>query len=223
MNEPETDLQAETLRCALGERWQRPLPGWLVQSRFQHELAHGRYQGPAPRSARLAAVLALFYPRRGTWHLPLILRPGDVSEHAGQIAFPGGGVDRGEEPRAAALRELQEEVGVESSSARVVGPLTPLYLFRSGYLIHPWVAVMEDEPRWRLNPREVAQLLEIPFGELLDPGIVHRRRRISHGVVFSAPTFAWREHEIWGATSMILAELAEIGRDIGFPTPPSRS
>src|SRR5262245_28970580 len=77
----------------LGARLQQPLPGWEAQNRFQPELSYGRYHGPAPRDARPAAVLLLLYPKDGQWHVPLILRPAHMIDHANQVSLPGGVIE----------------------------------------------------------------------------------------------------------------------------------
>src|SRR5262249_39444965 len=73
-----------------------PLPGWRAHVRFQPELSFGRHQGPPPQDARKAAVLALLYPRDDQWHVPLILRPAHMLDHASQVSLPGGVIEPGE-------------------------------------------------------------------------------------------------------------------------------
>jgi hypothetical protein len=94
----------------------------------------------------------------------------------------------------------------------VLGRLSPLYLFASNFQIDPWVAATSEAPDWHPNEREVERLLEIPLRHLLDPksrGHIERRQR---GLEFQAPCFTWDGERIWGATSMILAELvASVG------------
>ena len=96
----------------------RALPGAAVQSRYQPQASYGRHFGPAPASARPAAVLVLLYPDAGAWHLPLTLRPMYLADHAGQISLPGGAVEPGESSELAAVRELDEELGVDSQLDR---------------------------------------------------------------------------------------------------------
>ena len=185
----------------------RPLPGWRAQVRYQPELSFGRHRGPAPLSVRPAAVLVLLYPREGQWHVPLMLRPAHMPDHAGQVSFPGGVVEPGETSRQAALREFSEELGAPADAFDVLGRLSPLYLFASNFHIDPWVAATDEMPNWRPSKREVERLLEIPLSHLVDPrntGHVERRQR---GLAFRAPCFFWESERIWGATSMILAEL----------------
>lgn len=184
-----------------------PLPGWQAQAHYQPELSFGRHRGPAPTGARPAAVLVLLYPREGQWHVPLMLRPAHMPDHGGQVSLPGGVIEAGESSRQAALREFSEELGAPADELAVLGRLSPLYLFASNFQIEPWVAATGQAPPWNPSQREVERLLEVPLSHLLDPrntGHIERRQR---GLEFRAPCFSWEQERIWGATSMILAEL----------------
>jgi 8-oxo-dGTP pyrophosphatase MutT (NUDIX family) len=194
----------------LAERLRRPLPGARAQASFQPELAYGRHFGPAPASAREAAVLALVYPSGGAWHIPLTLRPENFAVHAGQISLPGGLIEPYERSEDAALRELAEELGTPADGVRLLGELSPIYLFVSNYMVRPWVASCRARPDWRPNAAEVALVLEVPLARLLDPDGRGSHVIQLNGVSFRAPCFTWFGHHIWGATSMILAELAII-------------
>jgi 8-oxo-dGTP pyrophosphatase MutT (NUDIX family) len=195
------------LPMQLAARLRQPLPGWAAQARFQPELSFGRHLGPAPSHARPAAVLILLYPRQGQWHLPLTLRSADMPDHAGQVSLPGGLIEAGEDSCQAALREFSEELGEPADSIQVMGQLSPLYLFASNYQIAPWVGAVDAPPHWRPNPREVDRLLEVPLEHLFDPANSGRLERKVGGISFFAPCFRWQAERIWGATSMVLAEL----------------
>lgn len=194
----------------LAERLRQPLPGWRAQNQFQPELSFGRHQGPAAHDTRPAAVLVLLYPRQDSWHLPLILRPAHMLDHAGQVSLPGGVIEPGESSPQAALREYAEELGVESRDVQLLGPLSELYLFASGFHVTPWVGAVEDMPCWNPNPHEVQRVLEIPLAHLLDPASRETMERQMRGIHYRAPCFAWQGERIWGATSMILSELLAV-------------
>lgn len=194
----------------LAERLRWPLPGARAQAALQPELGYGRYFGPPPRGAVPAAVMVLLFPQQDRWHLPLTLRPASMAQHAGQISLPGGLVEPGESTAQAALRELEEELGVRPESVTPLGELSPVFLYRSNFAVTPWLAVAGETPRWRPNPSEVAELLEVPLAHLSDPAARGRQARASGGVSFSAPCFHWGGHAIWGATSLILAELLAV-------------
>jgi 8-oxo-dGTP pyrophosphatase MutT (NUDIX family) len=195
------------LPAELNARLERPLPGWAAQVRFQPELSFGRHRGPAPRGARPAAVLVLLYPREDQWHVPLIVRPAHMPDHAGQVSFPGGVIEPGETSREAALREFTEELGAPGDGITILGELTPLYLFASNFQIAAWVAAAAHAPDWRPSEHEVDRLLEVPLRHLVDPANTSRLERRQRGLAFHAPCFLWDDQRIWGATSMILAEL----------------
>jgi 8-oxo-dGTP pyrophosphatase MutT (NUDIX family) len=194
----------------LAGRLKRALPGAAVQSLYQPQAAYGRHFGPPPASARPAAVLVLLYCDDGAWHLPLTLRPDYLADHAGQISLPGGAVEPGESSELAAIRELNEELGVDARSIELLGELSPIYLFRSNYSITPWLAVTRSRPNWQPNPAEVAELVALPLAVLLDPKTTTVEVWQDQGVAFQVPALRYQGHVIWGATAMILAELAAL-------------
>jgi 8-oxo-dGTP pyrophosphatase MutT (NUDIX family) len=204
------------LPAQLAARLQQPLPGWPAQARYQPELSFGRHRGPAPAGARPAAVLIVLYPHEHAWHVPLMLRPLHMPDHGGQVSFPGGLIEAGENSRQAALREYHEELGAPPTGLQVLGSLSPLYLFASNYQITPWVAAAETTPQWQPSQREVERLLEVPLSHLLDPSNTSHVERRQRGLAFRAPCFVWESERIWGATSMILAELVAAVRDLAI-------
>ena len=197
----------------LATRLAQPLPGAAAQRKFEPEHAGGRHFQNPP-AARPAAVLILLYPVDGVWHLPLTVRPQQLPHHPGQVCLPGGAVDPGESNSEAALRELWEELGVETSGIELLGELSPLYVFASNYRISPWVGCLSHAPAWSPNPSEVAELLEVPLSHLLDPAHHLNYLRDSNGLRLQTPYFGFGSHRIWGATSMVLAELMELIHEI---------
>ena len=211
---PRVDLPHEPgLPERLAGRLRRALPGAAAQSLYQPQASYGRHFGPAPATARPAAVLVLLYTDAGAWHLPLTLRPAFLADHAGQISLPGGAVEPGESSELAAVRELNEELGVDTGSIELLGEMSPIYLFRSNYLITPWLAVTRSRPDWQPNPAEVAELVTLPLAVLLDPNATAVEVWQDQGIAFKVPALRYQGHVIWGATAMILAELAAIVRE----------
>lgn len=202
----------------LGARLSERLPGRSGQRRFSPALGYGRHYGPGAHDARQASVMVLLYPHRGTWHLPLIVRTPSLTAHGGQISFPGGAVESCESPVECAIREYEEELGVKGSGIRTLGMLSPLYVFVSNYLVTPCLATLPSRPAFRPNPREVAQLLEVPVNEIANP-VVRETVPISRdGITFQAPCLKLQHHCVWGATAMILGEfmtLLEEWRGLG--------
>lgn len=187
-----------------------PLPGRAAHARYEPELAFGRHAGPPSESARPAAVAMLLYPRGDRWHIPLTVRPSHMVHHGGQISLPGGLVEPGESTADAALRELEEELGVPVADVTLLGELSPLYLFVTDFLIVPHVATIASAPQFRPSADEVAEVIELPIQTLLDDLRPRRVRRSFRALEFSAPALCMAGHEVWGATAMMLGELAAV-------------
>lgn len=194
----------------LSDRLAKPLPGQRAQSRFAPQLAYGRHAGPAAFDARGAAVVVLLYPHNDCWTIPLTLRPDHLPTHAGQISLPGGLIAQGESSQDAALRELNEELGVPTAAVRMLGRLSDLYMFNSNHLVNVWMATTDRRPEFVLCENEVAELIEVPLAHLADRDNTIVQRRNHGGLVFRAPAFCWGDHRIWGATSMMLSELLAV-------------
>lgn len=172
---------------------------------------------PQPRSLipppgaqpRHAGVLLLLYPLDETTHIVLTRRTEGLATHSGQISLPGGGLKAGETPEQAALREAHEELGI-SPDQRVVGALTPLYIPPSNYLMHPIVAHAAERPAFHPDPREVAEVLEVPVWRLLEPDTLAEEVWYIRGIETRVPFYRVGSHKVWGATAMVLAEFATL-------------
>lgn len=203
----------------LATRLESPRPRYAARRRLESELSYGRHSSPAPYDARRAAVMILIYPGRQDWYLPLTLRPPHLPDHAGQISLPGGLIEPGEESRQAALRELREELGIPGRQVTCLGRLCDLYVFASNFVITPWVGAVSMAPAWVPNPDEVAEVIELPLGYLVNLANVGRTTHHHLGVAFESPFIALGKHRIWGATSMMLAELADILAELNTSHP----
>jgi 8-oxo-dGTP pyrophosphatase MutT (NUDIX family) len=177
------------------------------------QLSYGRHAGPAPHTARAAAVMLLLFRRAGRWHLPLTERPRTLLHHAGQISLPGGRVEVGEPSHAAAVRELREELGI-TGEVEGLGRLSECYVFASDFLITPWVAAAEFAPEWRPQADEVQRVVELPLDVLLDERTIGQLTIERGPLMFHAPCYRLRDVRVWGATSIILSELADVLRDL---------
>jgi len=201
---------------ALGRRLSGPKPGLTAQLRMVPLPPPTTKTYADVRSDCLqAAVLALLYPRDGSPHLVLIRRTSSVLHHKDQIGFPGGQVERGETYEQAALREAEEEIGVPPETVRILGPLTPLYVYPSRYCVHPLVGIAAVAPVFLPFPGEVAGIIETPLAALLDPRTVERETWNIRGADREVPFYALGPDKVWGATAMILAELLDILRALG--------
>jgi 8-oxo-dGTP pyrophosphatase MutT (NUDIX family) len=155
-------------------------------------------------------VAVLLYPHAGLWYVPLTLRPAHLREHAGQVSLPGGSLDDGESPDAGAWRELWEELGIAETDFEPLGRLTPIYIFSSNFYVMPCLALARARPKFRPSDREVAEVLEWPLDVLNDPAARGDMWIERHRVRFRARTWEYAGRRVWGASALILAELAAV-------------
>ncbi len=203
-----TDAERRLVPALLGE-----LPGADAHAILAPRPRRGWRPGEVPAEARAAAALVLLYPDgHGDARFILTVRPSGLARHGGQVSLPGGAVEPGESVEQAALREAREEIGVDADGVRVIGRLSPLHVPVSGFVIHPLVAAAAR--RGDLAPRdgEVAAILEVPLRDLLDPASLREEDRTLDGRTHRIPFFHLEGHAVWGATAMILSELAWILR-----------
>jgi 8-oxo-dGTP pyrophosphatase MutT (NUDIX family) len=200
-----------------------PLPAW-----FQHlseRLAHvdgtdlARFTPPAGAPTRHSAVLMLF----GEGHdsrpdVLLIERAADMRSHAGQPAFPGGALDPEDDgPIGAALREAEEETGLDPAGVSVVRTLPDLWLPPSGFTVTPVLAYWSQPvPVRAVDPREVARAERVPVDDLVDPA---NRVTVVHPSGYRGPGFEVADMLVWGFTAMLLDRMLEIA---GWAVPWSR-
>ena len=165
----------------------------------------------APADVKHAAALILLVPHENEYFIPLTVRRPDLLHHPGQISLPGGGIDHGEMAEAAALREAEEEIGIDPATVRILGSLTPLYVIVSGFVVAPFVGVVESRPVFRPEAREVAEILEVPLADLKDPSRRLWGKRTREGYLIDFPYFlVGSSHQVWGATAMMLSEFVEL-------------
>ena len=142
----------------------------------------------------------------------LTLRSADLKAHAGQVAFPGGRLEAGEDAVTAALREAEEEIGIHSSLPEIVGALPPL-LTGTGYLVTPVVALLRPPFALQLDPGEVAETFEYPLVHVTDPAKPERRSREFRDETREFWVWPHERHYIWGATASVLVTLASVLRE----------
>ncbi|HEX2466948.1 MAG TPA: CoA pyrophosphatase [Solirubrobacterales bacterium] len=159
--------------------------------------AHGRTE---------AAVLVPMFGHPDRPGLVFTERRADLRRHAGEISFPGGRRDDASEGLLeTALREAEEEIGLDRAQVDVVGALPPIGTFVTSYKVHPFVGLIGDELRFEPNPAEVETVLAFDLDELRRGFAM--RRLVRRGVPIRTPTYQVGEHMIWGATARILGDL----------------
>jgi len=157
-----------------------------------------------------AAVLVPIFEHDGVAHVLLTRRRADLRRHAGQVSFPGGRVDAGEEPLQAALREAHEEVGLDPERVEVLGRLDDTLVLVTGFRLTPWVGAVPYPYPYRPHPDEVDSILYVPIPALSRPGVHRTVERVSLGLRYDVHFYELPAVTIWGATARVLHQLLEV-------------
>jgi 8-oxo-dGTP pyrophosphatase MutT (NUDIX family) len=191
------------------------LPAWIrplaVAARGVGVADVARFAPPPDGAGRESAVLiALTWTIDSGPSVLLIQRAADMRTHAGQVAFPGGAVDPADPTHvSAALREAEEEVGLDPASVHVIAELPPMFLPPSGFVVTPVLAWWSyAHPVAPVDEAEVAGVALVPISELTDPA---NRFRVVHPSGWVGPGFEARELFIWGFTAGLLDQLLTLG------------
>lgn len=201
----------------LSERLAGELPGNRIQSHLSPAGDRTAEYYQHTDTSRIAAVMALLHGHEDALYISLIKRashPHDL--HAGQISFPGGGMDDIDDSLVScALRETEEETGISWQDISVIGKLTPLFVFASDNMVHPFVGYYRGAPNFNADPREVASIINIPLTYITRPEIVSKTELNLQGYKLSdVPYYDVNGHVLWGATAMMMAELIHLLQDI---------
>ncbi|HWC36140.1 MAG TPA: CoA pyrophosphatase [Mycobacteriales bacterium] len=206
-----------------------PAPEWLLRLVKAVDEADPSTFAPVPAEGieglRKAAVLVLFGERPSGPDVLLLQRSDDLRHHAGQPAFPGGGIDPTDDgPVAAALREAAEETGVDAAGIDVLATMPQLWLPPSGNLVTPviaWWRVPSDVGP--VDPVEVAAVSRVALADLADPA---NRVMVKHRLGYASPGFQVEGMLVWGFTAGILDRLLWFGgweqdwdREVVLPMP----
>jgi 8-oxo-dGTP pyrophosphatase MutT (NUDIX family) len=186
---------------------------WLVPGRTLEQTR--AFIGQFPQHPRLAAVLIPLVEREEGLTVLLTQRASQLKNHAGQVAFPGGRIEPDDDgPLRAALREAQEEIGLDPSFVNVIGYL-PDHVIISGFLVTPVVALVRPGFELRLDPTEVQSTFEAPLEYVFDERNYRTRKRQvgNTGVEIDVLDIPFGEHNIWGATAGMIMNLYRICTD----------
>ncbi len=160
--------------------------------------AHGRTE---------AAVLVPMHGWPDAPGLVFTERRGDLRRHAGEISFPGGRRDQGEELVETALREAEEEIGLSRDKVQLAGALEPIGTFVTGYKVHPFVGLIDPGLSFTPNPDEVESVIVASLDDLVAG--FEMQRLVRRGVPFRTETYTVGDALIWGATARILTIFLE--------------
>lgn len=190
-----------------------PLPGKEAQlSMSPNPVDLRRFDQELPDNHRKGAVLILLYPFDGKAFFPLIKRPEYPGVHSGQIAFPGGKMEKEDSDEIeTALREAWEEVGILPEQVELIGRMSDLFIPTSNFLVTPILGYSELVPDFVPEEREVARIIQTSVSTLYESGF--RKQKIlefSNNFRLDTPYFEIDEEMVWGATAMILSELLQI-------------
>lgn len=162
-------------------------------------------------SVKPSSVLLLLYPEGEQIYICLIKRPTTMRHHPGQIGFPGGKAEKEDHSaEMTAMREAQEEVGIDPSFIQVLGKLSELYVEVSKFSIQPFLAWADHKPIFQLNSDEVEELILFPLTDFVANETILETELDTFSGRLRVKYYPYNNEIIWGATAMILSELIEI-------------
>ena len=162
------------------------------------------------KSLKDAAILIALFEKDGEICFPMIKRPENIKNHPGQIALPGGSKEKEESLEQTALREAQEEIGIDPDKVEIIGKLTPIPVPVSGYLVQTYIGTIDEEPDWKLSKDEVADFFILKLSELLDADNEYYEKWNLRGFDAKVPIFRIGDLKIWVATASVLSEFIEL-------------
>ena len=206
-------MEFEKLILQLEKKLKGPLPGkdaHLIMSPQPVDMR--RFESVLPENHRRSGVLILFYPGESGSFFPLIKRPEYPGFHSGQVAFPGGKMELGDENIIqTALREAEEEVGVDRREVKVLGKLSDLYIPTSNFLVSPVIGFVENRPNLVAEEKEVSRIIPTELQFLMNLDAIKKKvLEFGPNLKLDTPYFEIDGEVVWGATAMILSELIHI-------------
>ena len=160
-------------------------------------------------TAKPAAVLLLLYPNNDKIYFYLTKRTEGLKYHKGQISFPGGTKENNETLLETALRETEEEIGINKHKISILGKITSLFIPITGFMITPFIGFISEKHPTRLDPNEVADLFSVNVLDLINNNKLIENRKFQ-GTDVNVPYFSLNNHIVWGATAMVLSEFKDI-------------
>lgn len=202
----------------LAQRLAQPLPAQTAHARMSSSarVQNLGFNWQPNEKTRQSAVLILLYPHENNIYFPLTLRHVYKGAHSGQVSLPGGRYEEFDTSlEATALRETHEEIGVPPQQLQIIGRLSELFVAASNFNIQPFVGIAPSQPQFMPDVREVAQLFETNVAHLTDNSRIKETSiKVGEGIKIKAPYFDLNDQIVWGATAMILSELATVWSEI---------
>ena len=198
----------------LEERLKEPLPGTSahlitkVQSKIEFNFPE------SSKDAKKASVLILLFPDSNNIHFFLTQRTLSVEHHKGQISLPGGTCEKNEKTINTALRETEEEIGVDKNEVEIIGELTPFFTPTSGFIVHPFIGWCNRRPKTNKQTDEVHALFSASLSQLLNDQIWELENWNLRGYEAKVPFYNFDGHKVWGVTAAILSEFKLILNDL---------
>jgi len=188
-----------------------PLPG--KEAQFQMAPSY-RLEMQESGSKQMAGVTILLYSKNDRLFFPLIERPIYDGAHSGQISFPGGKMDKEDRNlTCTALRECEEEIGIDSSTIIVLGCLSSLFIPVSKFEVYPIIGLCKEKPIFKPQVSEVVSILEIPLDLILSEEIKEVKSVLYNGAEEKVPYYNIFNKMVWGATAMILSEFIQVWKE----------
>jgi 8-oxo-dGTP pyrophosphatase MutT (NUDIX family) len=200
----------------LSERLLLPLPGGDAHEPFRaHPVGDVRPLFDHKIPPKPGGVIILLYEEDGRIKFPLIKRQEYAGAHSGQVSFPGGKADPGEDAVQTALRECEEEIGIDRNLLRVVGKLSDFFVMPSNFMVTPVIAAIGSKPEFKPDTYEVAKILEGDISLLLKADAMKQKEILAAGKYrMMAPHFEIDGEIVWGATAMMLNEFRLVLQEI---------
>lgn len=204
-------------RLRLRERFTQKLPGKKAQFRLApfHRSVENESE-ILTDNVKESSVLILLFPEDNSVKTAVILRNEYNGAHSGQISLPGGQKEKSDRSAyQTALRESNEEAGINPEYIELCGELTSLYIPRSNFRVFPFVGTTDMKPEFSIDPREVKELIVFDLMEIINQEAVkYKTFRYGEKLTFDAPGFYVGGHFMWGATAMIFGEFIEMIHEI---------
>ena len=200
----------------LKQRLKKPLPGRSAQLKMAPKpIDERRFAEDPSRPARLGGVMVLLYQEDRQVRIPLMKRPIYNGAHSGQVSFPGGKFEEGDANLVeTALRETEEEIGIDMGEIEVLGNLSEMFIVASNFKVLPTVGIVREFPIFKLDRKEVEAIYTPSLQQFTD--VVEPKVKTMHFPPYTihSPYYDVEGQVVWGATAMILGELAEVIKEL---------